>query len=183
MRNILKNASVFFVSNCSFDLVLVFETLFHIQITRFFFLFSPTISLFFFLISFFFTDPPPRWEEVYERIKQVRSMRQAPIDTMGPEALSEKDTLPPPVSRFHCLVALLLNAQTPDELTAKAMANLKKLCGRNDFTPQDILQHSFEVFLILRSLHSCLSKVVDLFVEYLGKGIAYCYPSSGFSRS
>jgi endonuclease III len=64
---------------------------------------------------------------------------------MGPEALSEKDTLPPPISRFHILVSMLLSGQTPDDITAKAMANLKKLCGRNDFTPQDILQHSYEV--------------------------------------
>jgi endonuclease-3 len=89
--------------------------------------------------------PPPRWKEVYERIQQMRSMRQAPVDTLGCEALSEKDTLPPPASRFHSLVSLLLSAQTRDKITAKAITNLKKLCGRDDFTPQDILQHTFEV--------------------------------------
>jgi endonuclease-3 len=89
-------------------------------------------------------EAPSHWQEIYERIKQMRSMRPAPVDTMGCEALSEKDTLPPPISRFHCLVALLLSAQTHDELTAKAVANLKKLCGRNDFSPQDLLQHTVE---------------------------------------
>jgi hypothetical protein len=47
------------------------------------------------------SETPPFWEEVYKRIEEIRAKHPAPVDTLGCEALSEKHTLPPPISRYH----------------------------------------------------------------------------------
>lgn len=38
--------------------------------------------------------PPPRWEETYALVREMRSQVAAPVDTMGCERLAEKDINP-----------------------------------------------------------------------------------------
>lgn len=72
------------------------------------------------------SKPPEHWKEVLDLIESQRSQQLAPVDTMGCEALTEKDKYPPEVSRYHCLTSLMLSSMTKDETTAEAMRNLKK---------------------------------------------------------
>lgn len=43
--------------------------------------------------------PPPRWEEVYDAVKEMRRKILAPVDTMGCETLAEDDASPRVCSR------------------------------------------------------------------------------------
>ena len=71
---------------------------------------------------------PAEWVEQLRRIKEMRSSHDAPVDTMGCEALEcEEPNQPANIKRYHILVSLMLSAQTKDEVTAKAMSQLYKL--------------------------------------------------------
>lgn len=75
---------------------------------------------------------PPRWREVYEHVKDMRSKTVAPVDTMGCERLPESvsSQITPKVHRFQLLISLLLSSQTKDEINSIAMTNLQtKLAG------------------------------------------------------
>lgn len=58
-------------------------------------------------------DPrlPTHWREHYDNIKTMREGRNAPVDTMGCEALADPDA-EPKVQRYQTLVALMLSSQT-----------------------------------------------------------------------
>ncbi|PHJ20795.1 endonuclease iii family 1 protein [Cystoisospora suis] len=74
------------------------------------------------------SELPPHFHEIWEAIKDMRAKRDAPVDSMGCEALGEiaiqrgggeKD------KRFSILVAVMLSSQTKDEQTAACMERLR----------------------------------------------------------
>jgi endonuclease-3 len=58
---------------------------------------------------------------------EFRRESNAPVDTMGCSKVG--DTTDPKIYRFQTLIALMLSAQTRDEMTAKAIDSLKTLKG------------------------------------------------------
>jgi endonuclease-3 len=52
-----------------------------------------------------------------------RSTNEAPVDTMGASQVGDKDD--PKLYRFQTLIGLMLSAQTRDEITSKAVLNLR----------------------------------------------------------
>ena len=71
---------------------------------------------------------PENWRQVFELIRQMRQTQDAPVDTMGCDALANLDqALTPKEQRFQVLVSLMLSAQTKDEVTAAATNRLQKL--------------------------------------------------------
>lgn len=67
---------------------------------------------------------PPDWRKQLGFIRQMRSGRDAPVDTMGAEKCHDS-TAPPQVRRFQVLVSLMLSSQTRDQVTAAAMRRLR----------------------------------------------------------
>lgn len=58
----------------------------------------------------------------------MRKDMTAPVDTLGCDAIASiEPNITENVKRYHVLVSLMLSAQTKDEVTAKAMAELQKL--------------------------------------------------------
>lgn len=67
-----------------------------------------------------------RFNEQYGLIKEYRnSHMNAPVDTMGCAALVDSG-VDEKTRRFQSLVSLMLSSQTKDEITARAVNNLKK---------------------------------------------------------
>lgn len=58
---------------------------------------------------------PKDWQSVLEKLRQMRSSRPAPVDTMGCHMCSDPQATPQD-KRFHILVALMLSSQTKDEV-------------------------------------------------------------------
>lgn len=87
---------------------------------------------------------PKNWREIYKRVKIMRTQQLAPVDTMGcerlPLAVSKQIT--PAVNRFQLLVALMLSAQTKDEVTAYAMSNLRANLPGQELTVSSVLATS-----------------------------------------
>ncbi|KAJ2740389.1 alpha,alpha-trehalase nth1, partial [Coemansia sp. BCRC 34490] len=71
--------------------------------------------------------PPPRddWDVVLDRIREYRATHEAPVDTVGCEALTEEEK-DPKLRRFRSLISLMLSAQTKDEITADAVRTLSQ---------------------------------------------------------
>ena len=74
---------------------------------------------------------PKNWRQVYALIEEARELMVAPVDEVGAESLGdwqdvENGTLEPKHARFRTLLALMLSSQTKDQVTADAMANLRK---------------------------------------------------------
>ncbi|XP_076325936.1 nth-like DNA glycosylase 1 isoform X2 [Tachypleus tridentatus] len=67
---------------------------------------------------------PLFWKDVLKNIKEMRKVKNAPVDTMGAEKCTDMDS-PPEVSHFHTLVSLMLSSQTKDEVTHAAMERLR----------------------------------------------------------
>jgi len=67
---------------------------------------------------------PSNWEAVYDNIREMRSDKTAPVDTMGCERAHDKNA-PSHVQRFQCLVSLMLSSMTKDEVNYAAMTRLK----------------------------------------------------------
>ncbi|KDQ18692.1 hypothetical protein BOTBODRAFT_154659 [Botryobasidium botryosum FD-172 SS1] len=74
-------------------------------------------------------EAPANWEETYNLIKEMRKHIIAPVDTMGCAELGGDET-DPAAQRYGVLVSLMLSAQTKDEVTATAVANLRTALGR-----------------------------------------------------
>ncbi|KAH0559683.1 hypothetical protein GP486_003803 [Trichoglossum hirsutum] len=70
------------------------------------------------------TEPPARWREVYDCVKEMRAEVEAPVDTMGCDRLAETWRSPKD-QRFQTLIALMLSPQTRDTATAAAMRTLQ----------------------------------------------------------
>ncbi|XP_068204899.1 endonuclease III-like protein 1 isoform X2 [Palaemon carinicauda] len=83
---------------------------------------------------------PPHWQEVLENIRVMRSARDSPVDTLGSECCSDKDSAPE-VYRFQVLISLMLSSQTKDQVTHAAMTKLKE----HGLTVQNILDTSDDV--------------------------------------
>ncbi|KAH7044991.1 DNA glycosylase [Linnemannia elongata] len=77
--------------------------------------------------SKFATKEPGGWEITLDRLREFRLQNPAPVDTMGCERLAEVgDHIPPEVSRYQTLVALMLSSQTKDTVTSVAVRRLQK---------------------------------------------------------
>ncbi|KAJ2356988.1 alpha,alpha-trehalase nth1 [Coemansia sp. RSA 2618] len=97
--------------------------------------------------------PAPRddWDVVLDRIKEYRAAHEAPVDTVGCEALSEEEK-DPKLRRFRTLVSLMLSAQTKDEVTAEAVRTLsQRLVG--GLTPRALSEAP------LGTIHECVRRV------------------------
>lgn len=66
---------------------------------------------------------PANWVNLLERLKVYRKSLKAPVDTIGCDCLVDPKASKQ-VQRFQILVALMLSAQTKDEVTANAMRQL-----------------------------------------------------------
>ncbi|KAK1215677.1 alpha,alpha-trehalase nth1 [Marasmius sp. AFHP31] len=71
---------------------------------------------------------PENWQEVYDKIREMRKQFVAPVDTMGCEP-SQSVEQNPQNRRFTILVTLMLSAQTKDEVTNVALSNLRTALG------------------------------------------------------
>ncbi|KAG0265207.1 DNA N-glycosylase and apurinic/apyrimidinic (AP) lyase [Mortierella polycephala] len=72
------------------------------------------------------TKEPPGWEVTLDRLREFRLHNPAPVDTMGCERLAQVgDHIPPEVSRFQTLMALVLSSQTKDTVTSVAIWKLQ----------------------------------------------------------
>jgi endonuclease-3 len=69
--------------------------------------------------------PHHRWRELYDCIAQARKTLEAPVDTIGCDRLHDK-AAPREDQRYQMLLALMLSAQTRDQMTAQAMRNLRE---------------------------------------------------------
>ncbi|GFS08849.1 endonuclease III homolog [Elysia marginata] len=68
---------------------------------------------------------PPLWREHYANILEMRKLRDAPVDSMGCDVIS--DVLARPQDyRYQVLVSLMLSSQTKDQVTSAAMARLRQ---------------------------------------------------------
>ncbi|KAK3760540.1 hypothetical protein RRG08_022824 [Elysia crispata] len=71
------------------------------------------------------TWEPPLWREQYANILQMRKFRDAPVDSMGCDVIS--DVLARPKDyRYQVLVSLMLSSQTKDQVTSAAMGRLRQ---------------------------------------------------------
>lgn len=59
---------------------------------------------------------PRNWEKMLENIRVMRKEAPAPVDTMGCDIFRESNA-DPKVSRYHCLLSLMLSSQTKDEVS------------------------------------------------------------------
>jgi endonuclease III len=89
---------------------------------------------------------PLGWHTVFRRIEEQRKGIRAAVDMYGAEILSDKEKLEPKVSRYHTLLALMLSSQTRDEITHKAMMQLK--------------EHGLTVENILKTPEADLAKLI-----------------------
>ncbi|CCD18619.1 endonuclease III, putative, (fragment), partial [Trypanosoma vivax Y486] len=69
--------------------------------------------------------PPSNWSKLYAVIKEIREKVEAPVDTVGCAKLFDTKASNE-VRRYHILLALMLSAQTKDQVTADAMFSLIK---------------------------------------------------------
>ncbi|CAI9297748.1 unnamed protein product [Lactuca saligna] len=68
-------------------------------------------------------NPPSNWEKVLEQIRKMRSLNDAPVDSMGCEKAGT--SLPPKERRFAVLISSLLSSQTKDHVTHGAIQRLQ----------------------------------------------------------
>ncbi|NXO85519.1 NTH protein, partial [Sitta europaea] len=78
---------------------------------------------------------PRHWREQLERIRDMRSSRDAPVDEMGVQKCYDSSA-PPQVRRYQVLLALMLSSQTKDQVTSAAMLRLR----RRGLTVDSVLQ-------------------------------------------
>ncbi|XP_054897399.1 endonuclease III-like protein 1 [Poeciliopsis prolifica] len=67
---------------------------------------------------------PPDWTKQLGFIRDMRSGRDAPVDSMGAEKCYDAQA-PAHVKRFQVLVSLMLSSQTRDQVTGAAMQRLR----------------------------------------------------------
>ena len=82
---------------------------------------------------------PEEWEEDWDIIRELRRVKDAPVDTVGCDKLADSDA-PIDVYRFHVLIAAMLSSQTKDAKTAEAMTKLKAMPG--GLTAESVLTQS-----------------------------------------
>ncbi|KAE8694853.1 Endonuclease III-like protein 1 [Hibiscus syriacus] len=69
---------------------------------------------------------PANWDKVLQGIRKMRSLEDAPVDTMGCEKAGS--VLPPKERRFAVLISSLLSSQTKDHVTHGAIQRLGQNC-------------------------------------------------------
>ncbi|KAJ1662324.1 alpha,alpha-trehalase nth1 [Coemansia sp. RSA 1646] len=97
--------------------------------------------------------PPPRddWDVVLDHIREYRATHEAPVDTVGCEALTEEEK-DPKLKRFRSLISLMLSAQTKDEITADAVRTLShRLSG--GLSPKSLSDAPIDM------VHECIRRV------------------------
>ncbi|XP_060065649.1 endonuclease III-like protein 1 isoform X1 [Ylistrum balloti] len=67
---------------------------------------------------------PPLWKTHLENIIEMRKDKSAPVDSMGCDEISDKDSKPE-VYRYQVLLSLMLSSQTKDQVTSAAMSKLR----------------------------------------------------------
>ncbi|XP_062566436.1 endonuclease III-like protein 1 [Saccostrea cucullata] len=83
---------------------------------------------------------PPMWREQLKNIYEMRKNRDAPVDSMGCDVISDA-LASPEVYRYQVLVSLMLSSQTKDQITSAAMKKLRE----HGCSIDSILQTSDEV--------------------------------------
>lgn len=80
---------------------------------------------------------PANWYQMLENIRQMRKENPAPVDTMGCDQFAQDtdNLIPAREKRYHCLVSLMLSAQTKDTVNHECMMRLKK----HGLTPESIV--------------------------------------------
>ncbi|XP_076896255.1 endonuclease III homolog 1, chloroplastic-like [Bidens hawaiensis] len=78
-------------------------------------------------------NPPANWVKVLEGIREMRSLENAPVDSMGCEKAG--NSLPPKERRFAVLISSLLSSQTKDNVTHGA---IQRLLDNKLLTPETI---------------------------------------------
>ncbi|PVF99013.1 DNA glycosylase [Serendipita vermifera] len=103
---------------------------------------------------------PPNWEIIYRAIQQMRKGRPAAVDTMGCHMPLLDKRMDPKKRRFITLVALMLSAQTKDEVTWAAIQKLQAafrpddpIDGEEYFTLEAVRAAPIEV------IENCINKV------------------------
>ncbi|CAD5124098.1 DgyrCDS12400 [Dimorphilus gyrociliatus] len=85
---------------------------------------------------------PENWKIHIKNIEKMRSEREAPVDTMGCDAVGDKKA-EGHVYRYQVLISLMLSSQTKDQVNDAAMSKLKKHgCNIDNIlkTEDDLLQ-------------------------------------------
>jgi len=97
---------------------------------------------------------PKRWREQLAAIQEMRHniLPPAPVDTMGCDSLPDGVVVPPIVSRYQTLTALMLSSQTKDPVTASAMQRLRQELP-SGLTVQTVLAAAPE------TINECICKV------------------------
>ncbi|XP_041363106.1 endonuclease III-like protein 1 isoform X2 [Gigantopelta aegis] len=68
---------------------------------------------------------PLNWRQQLKNIREMRRERDAPVDTMGCDVISDH-TATPQTFRYQVLLSLMLSSQTKDQVTSAAMIRLRK---------------------------------------------------------
>ncbi|XP_050394327.1 endonuclease III-like protein 1 [Patella vulgata] len=68
---------------------------------------------------------PVKWREMLNNIREMRKNRDAPVDTMGCDVISDHKAEPKEF-RYQVLLSLMLSSQTRDQVTSAAMARLRQ---------------------------------------------------------
>ncbi|KAK7003298.1 endonuclease III-like protein 1 [Biomphalaria glabrata] len=68
---------------------------------------------------------PYQWLEQLSNIREMRKSRDAPVDTMGCDVISDSKA-PPKDYRYQVLLSLMLSSQTKDQVTSAAMGRLRE---------------------------------------------------------
>lgn len=80
--------------------------------------------------------PPANWRYFIDKVREMRAMRAAPVDTLGCfESLPEN--VSPKTQRFQRLVGLMLSSQTKDTTTSEAIFRLREKL--DPFTPETVV--------------------------------------------
>lgn len=95
--------------------------------------------------------PPDNWKDTFLKIQDYRKTNSAPVDSMGCERV-DMPNLTPKEFRFHVLVSLMLSSQTKDEITYKAMQNIRK-AGKENITAEVLASMDEDTF------HDCIRQV------------------------
>lgn len=95
--------------------------------------------------------PPDNWKSTFLKIQEFRRTNLAPVDSMGCERV-DQPKLTPKEYRFHVLVSLMLSSQTKDEITYKAMQNIREAC-KGQLTAEVIASMDEDTF------HNCIRQV------------------------
>ncbi|XP_054153577.1 endonuclease III-like protein 1 [Oppia nitens] len=71
------------------------------------------------------TEEPKNWRQLLENIRQMRSDRNAVVDSMGAEKTYDENEGNDKDKRFQILISLMLSSQTRDEITYATMQSLR----------------------------------------------------------